>query len=1072
VSAQNYSIIVGAGGAGGTSTDGSSGNDSTFSAITSKGGGGGGKLGGGLDGGSGGGGGGGQLINTLGGSGDTYGNDGGDGGPVVGLGNRTGGGGGGAGSIGETADSYNAGDGGTGLASSITGSPVARAGGGGGGTETGNIPGLASDGGGTGGSQLTAGTAGTVNTGGGGGGSGNGGVTPGGAGGSGIVIIRYLTSDFALDLTGKNTITFDTRSTETGSNLQASIHDSGGTTSTYIIPIITADTYESKVWDISGVADADKDAIDQIQFKILNADSARDYYIDNMVAGDKSEIDFSVRSCNDAVCAGESWTDIADTYPQNLTESNNQYFQYKANLSGNVMPKLSNVTVNYDSVPTILAAPTSSEANITDANKANFPISCNGVNDADSDTLTISYSLNNGTDWNQLGSTVTGPQTDYTHTATVDLTVITGYLDQQNNSFICKVNDGYIDSANSSELIFIEEIAPTGGTISYTDGYQTGTNDISITVNRGTDNTGMSTADTDYLLEYQEAPLSNQTCGIFGNWTDLGVTETAIATDYTFTGDNAKCYVFRYTVRDELGNTAVIISSQVVKIYTAPETTGEIVDYSASPDAAITITSPAGELQLPIDSSSIVLPSASYLDLTPSDGDGTDLANSEAALENLLTIDVTAIKKGASATGTKVTLESEGITAEIPDNTTIHAPQDWDGKLYPPQNKIATTTKANAFTQAAVSVGSDNNSLVFDKAAKVVIPNNLGVPYYYHLKTSAWLEIAECDTATTTDAGNLAPYGECYIKDSGETIIWTYHFTTFGMFSDTGITLANDAINGPTGAVNVVFTSENTIPANGTIIIHFEKFITDDIADMLIPDDKITSFTVMANDKKSTITSASLVNGVITLTIDEEILNNSDISISFASGVIDTNPAQAGLYSVPIISTGTDSDSIIDSGVVIAAIDNNIDLKVTVQEALIMTIDNNSVNLIVDPSVNNGVDQSEQTTLNVKTNAENYNIQAKLENANANDSGLHMNDGTNDYYIGNGVGENHFGYNVSGAGEADANFSTSVANIYGVAQAGKTNSTDHNIYYDLDIDYLTPAGEYEGTITYTAVPTF
>ena len=97
-------------------------------------------------------------------------------------------------------------------------------------------------------------------------------------------VTKTLTGGDILDLTGKNTIKFDARSTGTGSNLQASIHDAGGTTSTYTIPIASADTYEAQEWDISAIADASKDNIDQLQLKVLNAGSARTFYIDNMRA--------------------------------------------------------------------------------------------------------------------------------------------------------------------------------------------------------------------------------------------------------------------------------------------------------------------------------------------------------------------------------------------------------------------------------------------------------------------------------------------------------------------------------------------------------------------------------------------------------------------------------------------------------------------------------------------------------------------------------------------------------------------------------------------------------------------
>lgn len=55
-------------------------------------------------------------------------------------------------------------------------------------------------------------------------------------------------------------------------------------TTTELTPTISsADTYENKTWDISGVADADKNAIDKIIFTPVNADSANTVYFDNLV---------------------------------------------------------------------------------------------------------------------------------------------------------------------------------------------------------------------------------------------------------------------------------------------------------------------------------------------------------------------------------------------------------------------------------------------------------------------------------------------------------------------------------------------------------------------------------------------------------------------------------------------------------------------------------------------------------------------------------------------------------------------------------------------------------------------
>ena len=85
-----------------------------------------------------------------------------------------------------------------------------------------------------------------------------------------------------LNLTGRDIIKFDIRASRTGSNIKIGIHDSGGTT-TEITPVIAAaDTWQTVLWDISAVTNANKDAIDSIIVTIVNADAENTFYIDNM----------------------------------------------------------------------------------------------------------------------------------------------------------------------------------------------------------------------------------------------------------------------------------------------------------------------------------------------------------------------------------------------------------------------------------------------------------------------------------------------------------------------------------------------------------------------------------------------------------------------------------------------------------------------------------------------------------------------------------------------------------------------------------------------------------------------
>ena len=93
---------------------------------------------------------------------------------------------------------------------------------------------------------------------------------------------KTLTHTFAspLDLTGVKNLRFDMRASRTGANVKLGLHDTGGTTTELTPTIATTDTFQTFSWDLSGVADANKDAIDTFIITITNADSANTFYLD------------------------------------------------------------------------------------------------------------------------------------------------------------------------------------------------------------------------------------------------------------------------------------------------------------------------------------------------------------------------------------------------------------------------------------------------------------------------------------------------------------------------------------------------------------------------------------------------------------------------------------------------------------------------------------------------------------------------------------------------------------------------------------------------------------------------
>jgi len=215
LTAQPYTVTVGAGGASGTGqTAGISGSNSTLSATTSAGGGGTGYGGTGIQSGGSGGGGFGGLNGPMGSSLGGYGNtpstspsQGNNGGSGAGASNYGTGGGGGAGAVGGDGTGGAGGNGGVGSFTAISGGATTALGvlsggnyyfaaGGAGATTFGGTAGtggIGSGGNAGAGGGNNNGFAGTTNTGGGGGGGSyqNAATSAGGAGGSGIVIVRY-----------------------------------------------------------------------------------------------------------------------------------------------------------------------------------------------------------------------------------------------------------------------------------------------------------------------------------------------------------------------------------------------------------------------------------------------------------------------------------------------------------------------------------------------------------------------------------------------------------------------------------------------------------------------------------------------------------------------------------------------------------------------------------------------------------------------------------------------------------------------------------------------------------------
>jgi hypothetical protein len=115
----------------------------------------------------------------------------------------------------------------------------------------------------------------------------------------------------------------------------------------------------------------------------------------------------------------------------------------------------------------------------------------------------------------------------------------------------------------------IDFTSPTGGSITYTNGYNTSP---TITYTLGTDDiSGINNSSG--KIQRAGATLSNNVCSSFSSFSDLVTEYDGSYIDTTVVGGN--CYKYQYLISDNIGNTATYTSANIVKIDVTLPTTSD-----------------------------------------------------------------------------------------------------------------------------------------------------------------------------------------------------------------------------------------------------------------------------------------------------------------------------------------------------------------------------------------------------------------------------------------------------------------------------------------------------------------
>ncbi len=160
--------------------------------------------------------------------------------------------------------------------------------------------------------------------------------------------------------------------------------------------------------------------------------------------------------------------------------------------------------------------------------------------------------------------------------------------------------------------------------------------------------------------------------------------------------------------------------------------------------------------------------------------------------------EIVSLNLGSLMTENNVTLGNKNLTltrkinasvnysAEIPMETVISGPSDWNGLLNFPTVKDNSEVTVDGTTELVIEIGYTGGQLNFSKAVKLTLTGMAGKKAGYTRDDTFYL-MSSCTPAQITDPDTLLDASDCYTdSDNGiDLIIWTKHFTKFAAYIPT-----------------------------------------------------------------------------------------------------------------------------------------------------------------------------------------------------------------------------------------------------------------------------------------------
>ncbi len=145
---------------------------------------------------------------------------------------------------------------------------------------------------------------------------------------------------------------------------------------------------------------------------------------------------------------------------------------------------------------------------------------------------------------------------------------------------------------------------------------------------------------------------------------------------------------------------------------------------------------------------------------------------------------------GGTGTIPQTIIDSTSADIVIPASTIItSADTTWNGVIATPTVVTVTLPETSGQTKTlstAIEVGFTGAKLSFDKAVRILFPNQAGKRAGYVRTGITFTEITNiCAIDNQTTGNALTVDGDCKIDVGSDLIIWTKHFTSFATYTQT-----------------------------------------------------------------------------------------------------------------------------------------------------------------------------------------------------------------------------------------------------------------------------------------------